>query len=780
MVVDVQSLQRLLLAVRRVETTCLDSGVDFTQIPFTKVITSPSLQPPDFGWLDNYLSDTSLDPQRQDRIRTTTLATADKIRLGVLTAYEELVTRVFSLARFARLSDRDHQRALCVLHEQLYQRQLNRLQTSVLETLDRCGAKLLTTRKTSGYDSHVVRILETAYAHSNTLNTAECELVASAARITYEQFQNKRNRTKHLNPTPKPPSETKQLKPGRVASHSELQSRVTPPVVDGRRVASLPKRAKGKAKVEVVDVAPAPVHLDAPAAAGGRNIRSLPKRGQAISAPAPPAQASIATTSPALDSAAHLIPTGTNIPSPAPSMARSLSGSSEASFASASSLDSIPHGGGFTSPLQPPTAGTTTISMPWQSTSTGVLALMTGSGMDFNFIPPTPINSTFTGSGWTDSPVDMTREDFFANLATMTPANVLPAELNTDPALGTAFSQSGEGWSFDPFGNFEGDLASILSSGFNLSGNTTLAGSPQWTVSSSPGEEKASSYSPDNSNVGLITPEKVGRNLGGQMGLEMDMDWSSILGSLGLSEDPLAALESLIAESVANTPGTDVSALAAPLDPVTAVDQQPSKSDSTVKQDDKTFDFIADIVDSSSDSSLTPLSSPDANPIDASPRSSIHSASSTSFNLQNEARTTSVGAVGAVGAVGPANPAEQLLTLQTDPPQQFLCATLSLLHPPSEPFSTSSLNTSLAPSPSPSCATPLAYTASAISSSPYVTPRSDTTTPPVSDEDKWISGVLAFDCGAAEWESYADKLVPGGAWDFGGMFGEMEGMQAVV
>jgi hypothetical protein len=554
--------------------------------------------------------------------------------------------------------------------------------------------------------------------------------------------------------------------------------------VDGRRVASLPKRAKGKAKVEVLDVAPAPVHLDAPAAAGGRKIRSLPKRGQGTSAPAPPAQASTATNSPALDSVTHLTPTGTNIPSPAPSMARSLSGSSEASFASASSLDSIPHSGGFTSPLHPPTAGTTTISMPWQSTSTGVLSLMTGTGMDFNFIPPTPVNSTFTGSGWTDSPVDMTREDFFANLATMTPANVLPAELNTDPALGTAFSQSGEDWSFDPFGNLEGDLASILTSGFNLSGNTTLAGSPQWTVSSSPGEDKASIYSADNSSVGFTIPENGGRNLGGEMGLEKDMDWSSVLGSLRLSGDPLAALESPIAESLANTPGTDISALAAPLDSVTAVDQQPSKSESTVKQDDKTFDFIADMVDLSSDSPLAPLSSPDANPVDASPRSPIHSASSASLNIHDEAHTTAqpvVQSVEAVGAVGAANPPEQLLNaLQTDPPQPFLCATLSLLHPPSESSSTSSLNTSLAPSPSLSCSTPLAYTASATPSSPYVTPRSHTTTPPGSDEDKWISGVLAFDCGAAEWESYADKLVPSGAWDFGGMFGEMEGMQTVV
>lgn len=556
---------------------------------------------------------------------------------------------------------------------------------------------------------------------------------------------------------------------------------MTPPVVDGRRVASLPKRAKDKAKVEVVDVAPAPVHLDAPAPAGGRKIRSLPKRGQASFAPAPPAQALAATTSPVLDVAAHLTPTGTNIPSPAPSMARSLSGSSEASFSSASSLDSIPHSGGFTSPLQPPTAGTTTISMPWQSTSTGVLSLMTGTGMDFNFIPPTPINSTFTGSSWTDSPVDMTREDFFANLATMAPSTV--PQSGFDPALATA-SQSGEDWSFDPFGNLEGDLASILTSGFNLSGNTTLAGSPQWTVSSSPGEDKVSAYSADSSSVGLTTPDDVGGvHVGAQTGSGMDMDWSSILGSLGLSEDPLVALESLIAESVANTPGSDVSALAAPQD-VTAVDQQPTtayKVDNIATQADKSFDFLAGVVDLSSDSSLNPLSSPDAYPIDTSPRSSIHSASSTSLNLHDEAHTTAQPVVQSVGAVGPANPAEQLLNaLQTDPPQPFLCATLSLIHPPSEPSSTSSLNTSLAPSPSPSCATPLAYTSSASPSSPYVTPRSDTTALPVSDEDKWISGVLAFDCGAAEWENYADKLVPGGAWDFGGMFGEMEGMQAVV
>ena len=264
------------------------------------------------------------------------------------------------------------------------------------------------------------------------------------------------------------------------------------------------------------------------------------------------------------------------------------------------------------------------------------------------------------------------------------------------------------------------------------------------------------------------------------MGLEMDMDWSSILGSLGLSEDPLAALESLIAESVANTPGTDVSALAAPLDTITAVDQQPPKADNIAKQDDKT-EFLTDVIDFSSDSSLTPLSSPDAEPVHANPASSIHSASSKSLDTHDEASVTAQPIAGPVGAVGPANPAEQLLNaLQTDPPQSFLCATLSLLHPPSDHSSSSSLNTSLAPSPSPSHASPLAYTASATPSSPYVTPRSDTTTLPVSDEDKWISGVLAFDCGAAEWESYADKLVPGGAWDFGGMFGEMEGMEAVV
>ncbi|GFZ45430.1 hypothetical protein JCM24511_03156 [Saitozyma sp. JCM 24511] len=658
------------------------------------------------------------------------------------------------------------------------------IKATVVQFVERCIIGAAAPRGCHGFRPAVLAILETAFSHCDVLTPAECDLVAQAAGISYEQvrtwFQNKRNRTKHLTPNPKPKalSETKPLKPaGRVASHSELQTRVTPPVIDGRRVASLPNRAKGKAKVEVVDVAPAPVHLDAPAPAGGRKIRSLPKRGQVTSAPAPPAHASTTTDSPALDSAAHLTPTGTSIPSPAPIL--SLSGSSEASFASASSLDSIPHSGGFTSPLQAPTAGTTTISVPWQSTSTGVLSLMTGSGMDFNFIPPTPVNSTFTGSGWTDSPVDMTHEDFFANLATMAPSTVPQSSL--DPSLATAFSQSGEDWSFDPFGNLEGDLASILTSGFSLSGNTTLAGSPQWTVSSSPGEDKVSGYSAGTSTVGLTTPEDVGGgNLEAQKGSGMDMDWSSILGSLGLSEDPLAALESLIAESVANSPGSDISAIAAPLDSVTPVNQQPPEADNNAKQTDKTFEFLSDLTDVSSDSSLIPLSSPGANPVDADPASSIHSASSTSLNLHDEEHNTLQPVIQSVGAVGAANPAEQLLNaLQTDPPQPFLCATLSLIHPPSEPSSTSSLNTSLAPSPSPSCATPLAYTASATPSSPYVTPRSDTTALPVSDEDKWISGVLAFDCGTAEWENYADKLVPGGAWDFGGMFGEMEGMQAV-
>ena len=44
-----------------------------------------------------------------------------------------------------------------------------------------------------------------------------------------------------------------------------------------------------------------------------------------------------------------------------------------------------------------------------------------------------------------------------------------------------------------------------------------------------------------------------------------------------------------------------------------------------------------------------------------------------------------------------------------------------------------------------------------------------------SDSERWTSGVLAFDCGGAEWQGYDEKFVLGGDWDFSGM---LEGVEA--
>nr|AAV98451.1 SXI2 [Cryptococcus neoformans var. grubii] len=275
------------------------------------------------------------------------------------------ISRLASQEATGQLSDKDMEERICVIFEKDFKEKLNKLVSSLTTVIRkryppyaRPGIK-----RPSPFAPGTLHVLESAYSRCTILSAAETALIAEAASITPQQvrtwFQNKRNRGKK----------------------TRITSTATQHVSQSRPLASLPNRVQRKPTSEVFHVPELPRHQSPPPPLPPpyqeRIFKALPRR----------ARRSVNEVN-----NQHAAFT-----------ANSQGGSSftpSSSTLSISSTDSLPSNGGFIAPFDMHLATgqlQTQVDTTWGRDDGNAPADVFNSGapVSFNFIPPTPLNTSF-------------------------------------------------------------------------------------------------------------------------------------------------------------------------------------------------------------------------------------------------------------------------------------------------------------------------------------------------------------------------------------------------
>lgn len=376
------------------------------------------------------------------------------------------ISKLVSQEGTGHLPDKDMEEQICVIFEKNFKQKLDKLVSSATAVIRKRyppngGSG---TKRPSPFAPETLHVLESAYSRCTVLSAAESALIAEAASITPQQvrtwFQNKRNRGKK----------------------TRITSTVTQQVPHSRPRADLPNRVQQRSRSEVFHVPelpgcqPAPQTLPPPYQ--DRILKAFPRRAQRPATGAHNQHAAFTANSQEGNCFAR----------------------SPSTFFSISSTDLLPPNGGFISPFDMHLATgqqQTQVNIAWEQDAINVPADVLISGapapVSFNFIPPTPLNTSF---GSVTNHHDA--HELQCETAHCVGDRYRVQEWETDIVGGVNFGELDLG-----LVNTD-DLIEVLKESAALEG-LTLAGSPQFIAShvTSPSEASVSDVS---SNPVTVSP----------------------------------------------------------------------------------------------------------------------------------------------------------------------------------------------------------------------------------------------------------------------------------
>ncbi|WVQ80604.1 hypothetical protein IAT38_002709 [Cryptococcus sp. DSM 104549] len=311
-----------------------------------------------------------------------------KCRDEVLRAYREAVKQIISQEEYGGKSDVEREAVMCRVYEGVHARSvaslMGRLKEMVESRLqDQSAGRGETTKKGSTFSPDALSVLEAAYNTSTVLSQAETTLVAEEAGLTPHQvrtwFQNRRNRSKKNK--------------GAASSGPRI-------------VSALPKRAGGASKQKQpqdnassngqgntsVEGYLSPSSSEA---THSRSLKGLPRRAQTSAGQNNGLAEDNSASSSSASTASFAIHNQGNFRGArSPSITSSLS-----------SVDTVPVNGGFISPFAMHLPNQTNedqpsgpqINIAWEQGMLNVpmQALQGASAPQFDFTPPTPLNTSF-------------------------------------------------------------------------------------------------------------------------------------------------------------------------------------------------------------------------------------------------------------------------------------------------------------------------------------------------------------------------------------------------
>ncbi|WVQ96889.1 hypothetical protein IAU59_003996 [Kwoniella sp. CBS 9459] len=396
---DAALLENLIASAERLRHTC-NSNPSYPTIKTSGLYPRLRTPSPIFH-IPEHVS-TQLGRHRVSAVRSKIKDAVEAQKRMALTEWRSTIQTFISLEQFGGTDDATAERLLCRLYEELFAKQVQKIQLIVSRAIEEQFAgvsKNCPDKKSSSFSPYTLAVLDAAYARSKSLTQAETAIIAKAAGISPAQvrtwFQNKRNRRKDKHLT-------------------KLNVNVPATSTANRPVSSLPKRAQQHPQQQPQQQVKlgSPVLSPAP-----RRVRGLPKRAAQVSHNAPNthiADSSLGTYQPSYTSSEASQDHDDHQGYGGERMTRS------ASFASTSSNSTELPNGGFISPYEMHVSSSSSNGQPTSSSSGHGMGMGSGEGMTqiaiewgtgmlnipiealgdgqapvFNFTPPSPLNVGF-------------------------------------------------------------------------------------------------------------------------------------------------------------------------------------------------------------------------------------------------------------------------------------------------------------------------------------------------------------------------------------------------